>query len=230
MIRNPAYHIRKQVSGAIYIPDYLANPLCQPLIPMVEEELNALEWVTKRTARSEYFMSETERTYSYGNKGTGEESYTSKPFTRNVNALRETLNLEFDTQFNVCFLNKYDDQHQFLGWHADQFDGMREDQPIFVMSFGAVREIWVKPKFSPCPDCSGVGYDDSVAVGEKCQTCNGEGKIPTKGVVPDDQKFALAVGSLFIMPEGYQDTHLHKIPKHPQPCGPRISLTFRSFK
>ena len=51
----------------------------------------------------------------------------------------------------------------------------------------------------------------------------------TKGDVPLGDRYLLTVGSLFIMPPGYQDTHFHKIPKHSAPCGDRISLTFRKL-
>jgi alkylated DNA repair dioxygenase AlkB len=51
-----------------------------------------------------------------------------------------------------------------------------------------------------------------------------------KGDIPDDQKYLLENGSLFVMPPGFQDEFLHRIPKHDRPCGERISLTFRRFK
>ncbi len=51
-----------------------------------------------------------------------------------------------------------------------------------------------------------------------------------KGDIPKEQRILLQDGSLFLMPAGYQDTHLHKIPKHDRECKWRISLTFRSFK
>ena len=50
-----------------------------------------------------------------------------------------------------------------------------------------------------------------------------------KGVVPDNQKFKLEHGSLFIMPAGFQKHHLHKIPKGDRVMGPRVSLTFRHY-
>lgn len=43
-------------------------------------------------------------------------------------------------------------------------------------------------------------------------------------------KILLEDGSIFVMHPGMQQTHVHRIPKHPQPCGPRISLTWRSLK
>ena len=53
--------------------------------------------------------------------------------------------------------------------------------------------------------------------------------IGTKGEVPDKDRYLLINGSLFIMPAGYQNEHLHRIPKNDRPCGGRISLTFRKF-
>lgn len=164
----------------------------------IKEELLGLNWLTKRTARHEYFMSLKLRNYSYGNVGLGSETYQSQEFSPLVLTLMEYLNNKLGTSFNVCFLNKYDDEKQHLGWHADQFAGMREDQPIGVVSFGAEREIWVKLK---------------------SQT----------GVIPAEQKIKLHDGSLFVMPAGYQEFFLHRIPKHDRSCGWRISLTFRSF-
>lgn len=51
-----------------------------------------------------------------------------------------------------------------------------------------------------------------------------------KGNVPDENKRKLENGSLFYMPPGFQDTHLHRIPKHDRDCGPRVSMTFRKYK
>lgn len=42
-------------------------------------------------------------------------------------------------------------------------------------------------------------------------------------------KLLLGSGSIFVMPAGMQQTHVHRIPKHDRDCGPRISLTFRGL-
>lgn len=49
------------------------------------------------------------------------------------------------------------------------------------------------------------------------------------GSKEEPNKQLLESGSAFIMPPGMQDTHVHRIPKHDRPCGPRISLTFRKY-
>jgi alkylated DNA repair dioxygenase AlkB len=181
-------------AGAEYLQDLVGGPLSKTLM----EELLQLKWRTDRDAREEYFMSDKPRTYSYGNRRLGEATYESEPFNAMVATLLDYVNYSLASEFNVCFLNKYNDQHNHLGWHADDFPGMREDQPIAVISLGAEREIWVKPK-------------------------------DQKGPVPQEQRFLLNNGSVFVMPPGFQKTHLHKIPKCDRPCDIRISLTFRSF-
>lgn len=231
--------------GALYVPPlYKQSSIYAPFW----QHLLGLNWLTVRAARQEYFMSDTPRTYSYGNRDDATpQEYQSQPMTADVRNLMRWLNQRLHAEFNVCFLNKYDNQHQALGWHADDFPGMRADQGIAVMSYGAEREIWLKDKRGfPCPTCAPgrAGIHCSVAElteaqvaqdGEPtCMECFSERhvgfvKAPPHGKQPADQRVLLEEGSCFFMPPGYQDTHLHRIPKHDRPCGARISLTFRSF-
>lgn len=166
---------------------------------MFETLRTEVPWVNKGNApRDECFMAlDLARKYSYGSAAR-DRTYTAErmhPLTRGI-----MLELEcwFDTKFNAVVLNYYKDQHQHLGWHADDSPEQDLAHPIAVVSFGAERQIWVR----------GAGE---------------------KGEVPDDQKYTLANGSLFMMPGGYQSGHYHKIPKHDRECGGRISLTFRKL-
>lgn len=224
--------------GSFYLEGYVQRYARRDIVDSIKKELLELEWLTKRTARHEYFMSLIPRTYSYA----GSDEYNSREFSHFVNKFMRLLNRDLGTNFNVCFLNKYDDHLQHLGWHADDFPTMDPTEPIGVISFGAEREIWVKDQRGlPCLDCQPgqPGISKSVAnmsEGEVardgspvCETCEGSAFVKG-GDVPDDQKILLGDGSLFLMPPGYQDTHFHRIPKHSRPCGWRISLTFRSFK
>lgn len=179
----------------IYLP---VNSGLSRVTDSILDEVKNLDWLTERSARKEYFMSTKDREYSYGNRHEGDTNYRSKPFTFLVHEFMEFLNETRNAEFNVCFLNRYENEQQHLGWHADEFPGMREDQSIAVLSLGAEREIWWKEK-------------------------------SFKGVIPSENKQLLEHGSVWIMPAGFQDVYFHKIPKHGQPCGMRISLTFRSF-
>jgi alkylated DNA repair dioxygenase AlkB len=117
-----------------------------------------LTWLEVAAARKEYFMSSSPRSYRY-KTWDGEREYHSAPFTVPVFGLLEALRMlpqVLPTQaaalgltaldFNVCFLNRYDTQHGHLGWHADDSPEMSHDHPIAVVSLGAEREIWWKPK------------------------------------------------------------------------------------
>lgn len=125
-------------------PSYNQNFISQPWRKEMFEWLLGLDWLTVKTARKELFMSNTPRTYFYGNR---DYEYQSQSFDLVVSKILMWLNISCGTtnQYNVCFLNRYDDQHQALGWHADDSPNVDPDHPIAVVSFGAEREIWWKP-------------------------------------------------------------------------------------
>jgi len=134
----------------IYIPDYAdASPT----------DLAEVPWGTFTDARQECFMALTTTSYTYGS-GRGVRTYESIPYLPWVETIRQHLNtapMMFDgiglgarkgetRKFNVCFLNRYEDAGQHLGWHADDSPGMDHEHPIAVVSFGQAREIWWRHK------------------------------------------------------------------------------------
>lgn len=156
-------------------------------------------WVNVQGApRNECFMAlDTTRTYTYGSQARS-RTYTASPMHPSVLYVMGRLNRRGPHHYNICVLNAYADEHQHLGWHADDSPEQDATHPIAVVSFGAERAIWVKPRGA-------------------------------KGPVPEKDKYLLKRGSLFVMPPGFQERYLHKIPKHDRPCGPRVSLTFRKL-
>ena len=46
---------------------------------------------------------------------------------------------------DVCFLNLYLNQRDYLGWHADDSPEMDDERPIVSVSLGAERDIQMKP-------------------------------------------------------------------------------------
>jgi alkylated DNA repair dioxygenase AlkB len=124
----------------LYIPSYA------PDIVTIEYMLNEIPWGTFTDARQECFMAPEPLEYTYGS-GRGVRTYKSGPFNSVVKNLMETLNSgarvgRLGHTYNVCFLNRYDDASQHLGWHADDSPGMDHEHPIAVISFGQPREIW----------------------------------------------------------------------------------------
>lgn len=198
-------------------PDYIPN-FIPPRITGFEELNSTTPWLSVAETREECFMSGWDKppgcpfvplSYTYGS-GRGVRTYTSVPVSSAVrycvSAVCEYLYQTEEgyadpaehMEQNVCFLNKYRNEQDMLGFHADDHPGTDHTRPICVLSFGQAREIWIRP--------------------------NG-----TTGVVPPENRFLLASGSLFIMPPGMQQTHQHRIPKGDRVMGPRISLTFRKF-
>lgn len=103
--------------------------------------LSDCPWTTAVVARNECFMAYSPLTYSYSDR-----PYSSVEFHPLVEDILLKLNKTGPWSYNVCFLNHYKDEHQHLGWHADDSPEMCLDHPIAVVSFGAARDIWVKKK------------------------------------------------------------------------------------
>lgn len=214
--------LRTDMSNALYFPDLYSRVTIQHL-------LEHIPWVNVTDARRECFMAlppedhvvdcrdrgnwpphndcdcfSKPMEYTYGS-GRGVRTYTSVPLVGVVREVMDDLNSTTKLadgsaycSYNVCFLNRYDDQGQHLGWHADDSPGMSHKHPIAVVSFGEEREIWTRK--------------------------NGD-----TGVIPENQRQKLGHGSLFVMPEGFQLTNQHRIPKGDRSMKPRVSMTFRRY-
>jgi alkylated DNA repair dioxygenase AlkB len=108
---------------------------------VLEDILENIPWEDRAETRRECFMSDPVTSYTYG-QGRGVRTYTSIPFEGGVDAIMAELNGAMESDYNGCFLNRYDDHRQHLGWHADDFIRMDHDHPIAVISLGEPREIW----------------------------------------------------------------------------------------
>lgn len=110
---------------------------------LIDRLLVEVPWVEATEARRECFMAEESFHYTYGS-GRGVRTYQSVPYQPMIRQVLHALHRHggYGDGYNVCFLNRYEDDHQHLGWHADDSPGMRHEHPIAVVSFGAERDIW----------------------------------------------------------------------------------------
>lgn len=109
--------------------------------PSVFDEINQTTgWLNLDLPRDEAFMSEDRLRYSY----TADRFYDSTPFTPIVSDILGLLNVTTKSDYDVCFLNRYNSANDFLGWHADDSPEMDQDHPICTISLGSEREIWIK--------------------------------------------------------------------------------------
>jgi alkylated DNA repair dioxygenase AlkB len=164
----------------------------------------AIPWINRDGApRDECFMSTRTDPYTYGS-GRGERTYDPIPYTNLINMIRGYVKDLTGVSYEACFSNKYVDEHKHLGWHADDSPSIDHSVGIAVLSFGAERELWIRPTDTPIETAGGT-------------------------LAQPVTKVLLPHGSLLVMHPGMQQTHQHRIPKHSAKCGTRVSLTFRKL-
>ena len=122
-----------------YFPKFISNPT--EAFTVLKNEL---EWVRiGNTPRNEYYCNDFGVPYTYGTEEFA-RSYDSQPYHPLITSIREEIEKETGTIFEVCFLNLYQDQKDQLGWHSDNSPEMDDDRPIAIVSLGVEREIWFK--------------------------------------------------------------------------------------
>lgn len=125
--------------------EYLANFVPNPN-DYFEDFKNNLDWVRHdNVPRSEYYINDFSVPYTYGS-GRGVRTYYPQKTSPTFEMLRYMLEAFTKTTFDVCFMNRYYNQKDHLGWHADDSPEMDDDCPIAIISFGVEREIWFRPQ------------------------------------------------------------------------------------
>jgi alkylated DNA repair dioxygenase AlkB len=110
-----------------------------------ESAWNNFPWEDRGAPRRECFFSDKGESYTYGS-GAGARTYWPKIAPDMMAALTKAAEEACGCKFELCFANGYAGPREHLGWHADDSDEIDDNRPIAVMSLGAAREIWVKPR------------------------------------------------------------------------------------
>lgn len=199
-----------------YIPNFISTPN-----EMFHTLWNELAWVRTTLPRREYYWNADGLPYTYG-KGNNAKTYQSQYLHPIISQLRDYLLEKTGTNFNVCFLNGYENSKDHLGWHSDDSPEMDNDSAIAIISLGADREIWFRPNDLHVESILILEYGDGIMDIDLLHQRRKLHKSP--------YKLLLGNGSLCLMLPNMQQTHQHRIPKCDRDCGPRISLTFRVYK
>lgn len=125
----------------LYRPNFVADP--DALFHTLQRQL---KWERRdSTPRSEYYINTLGNIpYKYG-RGAGVREYSPGPTCPAIHSLMHRFEDEFGVVFEVCFLNRYHNQSDHLGWHSDNSPEMDDARPIAIISLGVEREIWFRP-------------------------------------------------------------------------------------
>lgn len=124
----------------VYIPNFVTDPDTK-----FHQLLSEVPWVhvEQNVPRKEYYHHADDLPYTYG-KGDYARTYSSQPLHYVIKEILDQLSVQCGCKFDVVFLNLYEHQHHFLGWHADDSPEMSDDHPIVTVSLGAERKIWFR--------------------------------------------------------------------------------------
>ncbi len=200
-----------------YVPKFVSDP--DKAFAALRDDL---DWEHRDAPRREYYCNDIPKPYVYG-RGKGKRLYMPRPYHPVIMEIRRALESHAGATFEVCFLNRYLNQSDHLGWHADDSPEMDDARPIASISLGVEREIWFRPK---PPALVEVGEDRRTEEERRWHE-----RVTTKRreEAPLVEKLKLGHGSLCLMAPGMQDIWQHQIPKSSCQCGERISLTFRGY-
>lgn len=122
------------ISDFVYAADVRFNML-----------LNELDWIHAgdNVPRREYYVHSQGFDYTYG-RDKFARTYKSQPTHPVIEIIRAQLLHQIGVNFDVVFLNLYENERNHLGWHADDSPEMSDDHPIVTVSLGAEREIWFR--------------------------------------------------------------------------------------
>lgn len=130
-----------------YIPNFVPNP--DAAFAALRDEL---AWERRDTTpRCEYYSNDFPHPYTYGS-GRGVRTYHPQPFHPIMMEIRHLVEARVGAVLEVSFLNKYLDQSDQLGRHADNSPEMDDERPIGIVSLGIEREIWFRANDTKGPD------------------------------------------------------------------------------
>lgn len=116
----------------------------------LERLLDTIEWkndeavifgkhiITKRKAA---WYGDSGYSYTYSNK-----TKWALAWTKELLALKQTVEKLTETTFNSCLLNLYHNGDEGVAWHSDDEKSLGKDSAIASLSFGAARKFSFKHK------------------------------------------------------------------------------------
>jgi alkylated DNA repair dioxygenase AlkB len=129
-VKADPFQMTSEKPPITYTPGFISNSI--DALGILHRELS---WERRgSTPRSEYYVNRLGPIpYTYG-VGAGKREYLPKPTHPLIEEIFATLLRETKVSFDVCFLNRYHNQSDHLGWHADDSPEMDDLRPIAIIS------------------------------------------------------------------------------------------------
>lgn len=129
------------MSASEYLPDFIDQQTADEILSALTLDL---VWERREGApRSEYWTNKFGRPYTYG-RGAGQRTYQPHATHPAIELVSDKLQERLGFRYEGCFLNRYDNEREALGWHADDDSGIDHSKPIAVVTLGQPREIQMK--------------------------------------------------------------------------------------
>ena len=130
-----------------YYPEFLNAAECQFFF---ERLLAEITWQQAQIRmfgkmlpipRLQAFYGDSDRTYTYSNLQLSPQTWTD-----DLLAIREKIEQKVQTTFTSVLLNLYRDEHDSMGWHADDEPELGQNPVIASLSLGQTRKFQLKHK------------------------------------------------------------------------------------
>lgn len=159
-----------------YVDGFVPDP------DLVMAELLKLDWERRPDApRSEYYCNRHPVPYTYG-RGRGVRTYHPRPWVLVIEMVTSLVEAHCGVAFDVCFLNRYHNNRDWLGWHADDSPEMDDGRPIAVVSFGGPRDIQFRANGSVNVETQSLAHGSLLVMAPGMQDTH-EHRIPKSGLV-----------------------------------------------
>lgn len=178
----------------LFYPNFIAD--AESLHNRLWQELAFVRYGNR--PRHEYWQNDFDLPYTYG-KGAGERTYTPQPWHPAIWTIRDLIDIEIGAHMDCCFVNGYRDGSDHLNWHADDSPEMDDARPIVVISLGAEREIWFRPKGDKTAEVSKLSLPSGSAVVMLAgMQETHDHRIPKAGFAPCGPRISLTYRGLVI--------------------------------
>ena len=140
-----------------------------------------------------------------------------------ITTIRESLNARCECDFTFLSLLHYKDESVGIAPHQDANTEGDWNYPIAGISLGTEREFW----WATIKDYKTERDKLRKQFEEKYAKSTAKAKAKEQVLLNVGERLTPKQGSLYVMPGGFQQEHVHAILKTDGPCGDRVSLTFR---